>query len=266
MYSKRAGTLSTLLFIIIAAGALSGCATTGQGPSAKHDVVSNADPLQPMNRDFFTLTDTLDKYFMTPVAKGYVKVTPKLFRTAVTNFFNNLHYLNVALNSFLQGKIDEGLNDSCRFIFNSTIGLGGIADVSTALGFNQHDEDMGQTLAVWGTEQGPYLFLPLTGPNTVRNLPDYASRYFTNPLTYISGGLWLPISILDIINKRANLLQATNIVNEAAVDKYVFTREAWLQHRRYLIYDGNPPVEDFNQMFDDTGGDSGGNSGGGKTP
>ena len=207
----------------------SGCATTGQVQSTKPDVVSNADPLEPMNRKFFKFNETLDRYFMKPVAKGYVKVTPQLFRTGVTNFFNNLAYLNVVLNSFLQGKVEDGFMDSFRFVFNSTIGIGGLVDVSTTLGFKQHDEDTGQTLAVWGAGQGPYLYVPLGGPNTARNLPNYATSYFLNPLTYVSGGFLLPVSMLNVINKRANLLEATNIRDEAAVDKYIFTREAWLQ-------------------------------------
>jgi phospholipid-binding lipoprotein MlaA len=255
MIKRRHRSRLSLMFLFLALVLASGCATTGQGQSGKPDVVSNADPLEPMNRDFFTLNDTLDRYFMKPVAKGYVKVTPRLFRTAVGNFFNNLSYLNDVLNSFLQGKIEDGFMDSFRFLFNSTIGIGGIVDVSTTLGFPEHEEDTGQTLAVWGAPQGPYLNLPLTGPNTTRNLPNIATLYFTNPLTYISGGIWFPISFLNIINLRANLLEATNIRDEAAVDKYIFTREAYLQRRRYLIYDGNPPVQGLEDIFNDDTGD-----------
>jgi phospholipid-binding lipoprotein MlaA len=255
MIKRRHRSYLAVLFLVFGLSLASGCATTGQTQSTKPDVVSNADPIEPMNRKFFKFNETLDKYFMKPIAKGYVKVTPQLFRSGVTNFFNNLAYLNVVLNSFLQGKIEDGFMDSFRFLFNSTIGIGGLVDVSTTLGFKQHDEDLGQTLAVWGVQQGAYLYIPLYGPNTVRKVPDYASSYVTNPFTYVSGGLLLPVSILNAINKRANLLEATNIRDEAAVDKYIFTREAWLQQRRYLIYDGNPPVEGLDDIFNNDTGD-----------
>lgn len=255
MIKRRYRYCLSVMLLFLGMILVSGCATTGQGKSGKPDVVSNADPLEPMNRDFFTLNDTLDRYIMKPVAKGYVKITPQIFRTAVTNFFNNIDYLNVALNSFLQGKVEDGFMDTFRFVFNSTIGIGGIADVSTALGFQEHNEDTGQTLAVWGVQQGPYLNLPLTGPNTTRNLPNIATVILTNPLTYISGGIWFPISFVNYINLRANLLEATNIRDEAAVDKYIFTREAYLQRRRYLIYDGNPPVQGLEDIFNEDSGD-----------
>lgn len=211
----------------------------------------NPDPLEPVNRASFDFNETLDRYFMKPIAKGYVEVTPQLVRSGVTNFFNNISYLNVMLNNFLQGKIDDGLTDMTRFIFNSTIGLGGLVDVATPMGLERHDEDTGQTLAVWGTGQGSYLYLPVFGPNTARNLPNMATSYFLNPLTYISSTILFPVTALNVINKRANLLEATNIRDEAAVDSYTFTREAYLQKRYYLIHDGNPPVEGYDDIFED---------------
>lgn len=256
MINRRLRTCLSPLFVILALALLSSCATTRQPDSDEPGIAqTNPDPLEPMNRKFFTFNETLDKYIMKPVAQGYADVAPNVFRTGVTNFFNNLAYLNVVLNSFLQGKVEDGFSDSFRFITNSTLGIGGLVDVATPMGLESHTEDTGQTLAVWGAGQGSYLYLPVFGPNTVRNLPNFATSYYLNPLTYVSGTILFPVYALNVINRRANLLEATNIRDEAAVDKYTFTREAWLQQRRYLIYDGNPPVEGFDEMFDDTATD-----------
>src|SRR5690606_5704408 len=136
------------------------------------------DPLEPANRAFFTFNETLDQYLIRPVAETYVEVAPRPMRTAVTNFFNNLTYLNVILNSFLQGKFYQGVNDTARFVINSTLGVGGLFDVATDAGLPAHQEDFGQTLAVWGASQGAYLYLPVRGPNSVRDAPDLATSYF----------------------------------------------------------------------------------------
>ncbi len=237
---------AVLVLIIIM---LPGCATTGQQETTS-STQDNEDPLEPVNRASFTFNETLDQYIMKPIASGYVQVTPKLARSGVTNFFNNLSYLNVMINSFLQGKIDDGLSDMTRFIFNSTIGLGGLVDVATPMGLERHNEDTGQTLAVWGAEQGPYLYLPIFGPDTVRDIPNRATSYLLNPLTYVSGTILLPVTALNVINQRANLIEATNFRDEAAVDTYTFTREAYLQRRNYLIHDGNPPTEGYDDLFD----------------
>lgn len=237
---------AVLVLIIIL---LSGCATTGQQETTS-STQDNEDPIEPVNRASFTFNETLDQYIMKPIASGYVQVTPKLARSGVTNFFNNLSYLNVMINSFLQGKIDDGLSDMTRFIFNSTIGLGGLVDVATPMGLERHNEDTGQTLAVWGAEQGPYLYLPIFGPDTVRDIPNRATSYLLNPLTYVSGTILFPVTALNVINQRANLIEATNFRDEAAVDTYTFTREAYLQRRNYLIHDGNPPTEGYDDLFD----------------
>ena len=243
--------LSILLLLSVVAFA-SGCATTQTNGAG---ISENPDPLEPANRSFFGLNEALDKFFMKPVANAYVQITPQPVRTGVTNFFDNLSYLNVVLNSFLQGKFEQGLSDMFRFFVNSTVGIGGLLDVATPMGMEKHEEDLGQTFAVWGIEQGSYLYIPVQGPNTVRNLPNYATSYFLNPLTYVSGTILFPVAALNIINARANLLEATNIRDEAAVDSYSFTREAYLQRRNYLIYDGNPPAEGYDDIFDDNQSD-----------
>ena len=250
MLQQKLLTLTRSIIILILVSMASGCATTQTGEQ-------NIDPLEPANRVSYTFTDTVDRHFLKPVAETYAEYTPELARDGVTNFFDNLTYLNVVLNSFLQGKIDQGLSDVTRFIFNSTIGLGGIVDVATTMGLPAHDEDLGQTLATWGFEEGSYLFIPIGGPNTTRNLPNYVSSYFLNPLSYVTGVVLFPLTALNVINDRANFLEATNIRDEAAVDPYTFTREAFLQRRQYLIYDGNPPVEGYDDIFENGGGPGG---------
>lgn len=239
--------------LLLCAALISGCASTQSKPGVEGD----PDPLEPANRAFFSINETLDKYLIKPVAESYADVAPEPFRVMVTNFFDNLSYLNVILNSFLQGKFNEGFSDVGRFIINSTIGIGGLVDVATDMGMESHDEDLGQTLAVWGAGQGPYVYLPVRGPNSARDLPGTATSFLLNPLTYVTGVVLFPVTALGIINARANLLDETSIRDEAAVDVYSFTREAYIQRREYLIHDGNPPSDGYDDIFDeDTDEDS----------
>lgn len=231
-----------LLFVSIA----SGCAST-----QTKDTANNNDQLEPFNRVSFNFNDTLDRYILKPIAEPYSKYTPEVYRRGITNFFDNLAYLNVVLNSFLQGKFGQALSDAARFIVNSTIGVAGLGDIATSMGLEKHDEDLGQTLATWGVGQGSYLYIPLDGPNTIRKAPDFASSTLLNPLFYVTSAILYPVSALNIINKRANLLEATNLRDEAAIEPYTFTREAYLQRRKHLIYDGNPPLEGYDDIFGD---------------
>ena len=236
-----------LMFTVLAGG----CATTPV-------TADNPDPLEPANRTFYSINDTLDKAILKPVAETYADVTPQTVRDSITNFFDNLSYLNVALNSFLQGKFDQGLADTIRFAYNSTFGVAGLFDIATPIGMPAHNEDFGQTLATWGIGEGTYLYLPLEGPDTAGNLPNMATSLFLNPLTYVTGVVLFPLTALNIINKRANLLEATNIRDEAAVDPYTFTREGYMQQRQYLIHDGNLPIEGYDDIFDDSNGEGSG--------
>lgn len=221
-----------------------GCASTQNEPGQ--------DPLAPANRVFFNVNETLDRAMLKPAAKGYARITPVPVRTGITNFFNNLGYLNVILNDFLQGKFDQGVNDSLRFIFNSTLGIGGWFDVAgDDMGLPAHEEDFGQTLAVWGLDKGFYLYLPLFGPNTLRDSADFIPSTLLNPFFYASGPVLFPLNAVNAINTRANLLEASNIRDEAALDPYAFTREAYLQQREFLIYDGNPPLSDYEDIFEE---------------
>ena len=227
----------------LAAVALAGCATQ-RSPSPR-------DPLEPMNRATFEFNDTADKFVFKPVAEGYRAVLPDVVRTGVRNFFSNLRDPWIAVNQLLQGKVELALSDSWRFIVNSTFGIGGVMDVATDMRLPKHNEDFGQTLGVWGLDTGPYLVIPIWGPSSVRDgVGLIADAYAFLPW-------WIPdwldfqhrvawqnsLTALDFVNIRANLLDATNILEEAALDRYAFVRDAYFQRRRNLIYDGNPPPE-----------------------
>lgn len=210
-----------------------------------------SDPLEGFNRPVYKFNDGLDKYVMQPIAEGYVAITPKPVRTGITNFFDNLTYINVILNDILQAKFEQAVNDMARMFINSTIGVAGLFDPASSVGLVKNDEDLGQTLGVWGAGEGAYLVLPLYGPNSLRDAPDLASSAATNPLTYFAFAVSAPFTAMNLVNTRANLLDATRFRDEAALDPYAFTREAYRQHRVALIYDGNPPVEDLDQFFDE---------------
>jgi len=239
-------SLSKHLVFIAILSITAGCATTQTS-----DDIGDADPFEETNRAFFNFTETLDKHLIKPVAEKYVEVTPVVVRTSVTNFFDNLAYLNVILNDFLQGKFDQGIGDMLRFSYNSIFGIAGLFDVSTGIGMPEHDEDFGQTLAVWGFDKGSYLYIPLFGPNTVRDSTDIATSTYTNPFFYLSNAILWPFTVVNAVNTRANLLEASNIRDEAALDPYTFTREAYLQQREYKIYDGNPPVSGYDDIFNE---------------
>ncbi len=228
---KRASTLCSLLLL----GILSACATPQ----------NHYDPLEGMNRVTDKFNDGLDRITLKPLAKGYQYVTPKPLQTGVSNFFDNSTYLNTVLNDFLQGKGSQGFHDLGRFLTNTTLGIGGLFDVATSAGMEKHNEDLGQTLAVWGASQGAYIVYPVLGPNSVRKTPDFITATATDALFWASFVLnpyiSIPLTVLKYVDKRARLLEASNMRDELALDPYIFTREAWMQNRQYLIYDGNPP-------------------------
>lgn len=239
----------TVVLTILCCLLVGGCATT-KGTATQDTSERNIDPIEPANRVFYSINETLDEMLIKPVAGTYAYVTPDPVRQSISNFFSNLGYLNVILNSFLQGKGEQGWSDTSRFLINSTLGIGGLFDVADDMGFPSHEEDLGQTLAVWGVDQGAYLYLPIAGPRTVRHTPDIASSTLTNPLFYVTSSILYPVTALGVISKRAELLEATRMRDEAALDAYLFTREAYLQRRNYLIYDGNPPIAGYDAIFD----------------
>ena len=226
--------LGVALVTLILVGPLSGCVSNTQ----------DNDPFEGVNRFIYNFNDGLDKNFIKPAAEAYVKVTPKIVRTGVTNFFDNASYVNVIANDLLQGKVKQAWDDTGRFVVNSTIGIGGLFDPASGSGLVKHDEDLGQTFGKWGFGEGAYLVLPLFGPNSVRDAPDLVTSAFLSPFYYLSSTITFPLGALNAVNKRANYLEATRILHEAALDPYSFTREAYRQSREYLIYDGNPPNEE----------------------
>ena len=227
------------ILILTIAMLINGCTTT---PIKKDDV----DPFEGFNRKIYRFNVIIDENIAKPIADGYTKITPQAVQNRVTDFFENLFYINVFLNQFLQGKIEQGLLDTARFVFNSTFGVFGLFDIATGLGLKENEEDFGQTLAVWGVAQGPYLMLPFLGPFTLRKTPDLALTVVTNPLFYVDNlAVTIPVTAVGFIDLRARAEGAIQFVNEAAIDPYLFMREAFLQRREYLIFDGNPPVDDL---------------------
>jgi len=242
MHLKYGSKASLFLIIILATLTAGGCATTNHAGNGH-------DPLEGPNRAFFDFNESLDKNFFRPVVKSYIEYTPQPLQNGISNFFDNLTYLNVALNEFLQGKLAHGVSDIARFLVNSTLGLGGLVDVATGMGMEEHDEDLGQTFGAWGAGEGSYLVIPLIGPNSIRDVPDQIISAFLNPLFYLEiGPAAIPLGVLGAIDKRARLENAVRIRDSAALDPYIFTREAYRQRRTYLIYDGNPPVSQFDEL------------------
>lgn len=241
LFSARVWMRACLL--AVCAVSLAACATVPDQGRAE-----TKDPYEDWNRKFYAFNDALDKNILAPVARGYVHVTPAPARTGIHNFFDNLGYPQVFINDFLQGKVERGFEDTGRFIINSTFGLGGLIDFAGGLGFNRNDEDFGQTFAVWGMGSGPYLELPFLGPNTGRDALGIPPKTVTGVLFYADFAVSFPLRMVELIDTRSGLESAIKIRDETALDPYIFQREAYLQRRRHLIYDGNPPPEDFEPL------------------
>lgn len=217
----------------------SGCASLSAPVPGR--TASAADPLEGLNRATFAFNEALDKVFFKPVAQGYEAVVPPVFRGMVTNFFGNLADAWTSVNQLAQGKPVMAFKDASRVVINSFFGFGGIADVASEMGIEKSREDFGQTLGVWGMPAGPYLVLPVFGPSSVRDAAALPVDFFGDPVLYQSDGARLSLGVGRLINLRANLLPAERVTNSIALDKYSFFRDAYLQRRRSLVYDGNPP-------------------------
>lgn len=209
-----------------------------------------ADPWQGFNRAMFAFNDVTDRYLLRPLAKGYVFVTPRFVRKGVDNVFDNVTEVPNILNGVLQGKGKQAANDTGRFLVNSTVGLAGLFDVAQHMGLAENDgEDFGQTLAVWGVGQGPYIVLPFFGPSTLRDSLATPVNIYSDPRAYIDH---VPtrntVSGFSLLNTRANLL---DLERHITGDRYTFIRDAYLQRRQFLIHDGE--VEDDFGLGDDFG-------------
>jgi phospholipid-binding lipoprotein MlaA len=218
-------------------------AATSLGAHAAEDELG--DPLERANRASHRISLFLDKAVFGPAARIYVRVTPSVVRIGITNFLDNLTYPNVILNDFLQGKIDQGLQDSVRFVVNTTFGLAGLIDFASGMGLERHDEDLGQTLAVWGVKEIAYLDLPGLGPNSVRDIGGIPLAWQTSLIALADiSGLGIPVAILGAVNARANANEMIAFRDRVALDSYVFTREAYRRRRSHLISDGEAPEDD----------------------
>ena len=222
---------------LVALVALQGCAT-----------VANPDPRDPMesfNRAMFGFNDRVDAAVIKPVAKGYRAVTPDWLRKGVGNFFNNLEDVWSAVNNALQGRGQEFGDSVGRVMVNTTVGLLGVFDVASDLNIDRRTADFGQTLGRWGVPPGPYVVLPIMGPRTLREVAALPVD-LQGELVYNIGDqdtrTWLPI--LDAVDLRAKYLNASDVLEGAALDSYTFRRDAYLQRQRNIQYDGNPPEED----------------------
>ena len=221
-----------LLLALLLTGA-AGCATTGN---------DSRDPLEGFNRAMYSFNDGFDEAIGKPVSTAYRNVLPSPVRTGVRNFFANIADLWIGANNLLQGKPADAITDWVRFAFNSTIGLFGLIDVASDIGIEKHDEDFGQTFGRWGVADGAYLVWPFLGSSSVRDSAGLIFDIGLDPvLQHEPVRVRNAMTILRATGKRADLLDASRILEEAALDKYVFQRDAYLQRRRNLVHDGNPP-------------------------
>jgi phospholipid-binding lipoprotein MlaA len=244
--SRRLAAWAALVFGLVM---LQGCSTLGARTAG-----DKVDPWENWNRKVFTFNEKLDEKVLKPVAVGYSNVVPRPVRNSVDNFFGNFGDAWSAVNNFLQGKFGNGFHDVVRFGTNTVFGLGGTLDVATEFGLDHQYEDFGQTLGTWGFGPGAYVVWPLLGPSSVREsiaLP--FDRAVSPALVIHDGAVKWEITGLQIVNTRAGLLGASKVLDDIALDKYTFIRDAYLQRRRSLVYDGEepPPKDDGNKPQDD---------------
>jgi phospholipid-binding lipoprotein MlaA len=229
MLAKTALLLTTSLVI-------TGCAANGDP----------RDPLEPMNRAIHRFNEGVDRTILIPVAKGYKKVTPDVAETGIRNFFSNLDDVTVVANDILQLKPEQTSRDFMRLMFNSTFGMFGLLDVASEMGLKKHNEDFGQTMGRWGAGSGPYLVLPFIGPSNLRDTAGFAidSRHTDLVRNHDDVATRNPVMVLRLVARRAELLEAKQAVDAAALDNYEFTRDFYLERRKGLVFDGKPPLED----------------------
>jgi phospholipid-binding lipoprotein MlaA len=225
--------LRNLGFALLLTGA-AGCATTNGGDPR--------DPLEGFNRSMYSFNDGFDQAIGRPVASAYRDVLPSPVRTGVRNFFANIADLWIGANNLLQGKPVDAVTDWSRFAINTTVGIFGLIDWASDMGIDKHDEDFGQTFGRWGAGDGAYLVWPFLGSSGVRDSVGLVFDIVLDPvLQHKPVRVRNAMTVLRATGKRADLLDASRILEEAALDKYVFQRDAYLQRRRSLVYDGNPP-------------------------
>jgi phospholipid-binding lipoprotein MlaA len=220
---------------LLAALALAGgCASPGPG--------SARDPLEPMNRAVFAFNDQADALLVRPAARAYQAAVPEVLRVAIGNIVNNLLEPWTVVNQLLQGKPVEALAGLARFGLNSTLGLAGVVDLATPIGLERRQEDLGQTLGRWGLPAGPYLVLPLLGPSSLRDTAGTVGAYRLDPVWQdANGDQRSGFTFFFVLETRVRLLGSERVIEGAALDRYSFIRDSYLQRRRNLVFDGNPP-------------------------
>lgn len=213
--------------------------------SVPDDYRDPRDPLESYNRAMHRFNTDFDNALFKPVARGYKKIMPQPVDRGVTNFFNNMRDFTSAINNVLQLKLSRAGTDVGRILVNSTIGVLGFMDVASNLDLPSHKEDFGQTLGYWGVGPGPYFVIPILGPSTIRDAFSIYPDWYTQPIAYLGDQKtrW-GLAVLFAVDKRADLLGASSVLEEAALDPYGFMRDAYLQRRLNEVHDGNPPLED----------------------
>lgn len=226
-------------------------ASQGQGEyPAGNEAAPNRDKWEKFNRGVFRFNTGVDAILLKPAARFYKFATPELLDTSISNFFSNLGDVGNAFNNLLQLKPRAAFNDSMRFVFNSSFGLGGFLDIASGMELEKHDEDFGQTLARWGVGSGPYIMLPLLGPSTLRDASARLSiDLLTDPVTYHDDAL--AIDALKLLDTRADLLSTEEAFNDLSSDTYSAMRDAWLQRRDYLIRDGQTNEQEQSDLIDE---------------
>jgi len=234
MLSSRQRLSVRLASVALCVVVLTGCAT-GTNPR---------DPFERVNRGIYDVNEAVDRTWLRPAAHVYRTAVPQFVRSSVSNFFSNLNDIVVALNNLLQGKFTAAYTDLGRIAMNSTLGIGGLFDIASEAGIEKHEEDFGQTLGYWGVGDGPFIMLPFFGPSTARDAVGRVVDYQADLVGYVDPVHDRNILFgLRILNRRAELLDASTVLQTAALDPYEFVRDAYLQRRRNLIYDGTPPPE-----------------------
>lgn len=224
--------------VLAASMAVAGCATTDP------EFADPRDPVEDLNRAVYSFNDALDRVLMKPLGQGYNAIVPTPVNRSVTHFFNNIDDVTSAINNLLQFKVGRALSDVSRIAVNSTIGVAGLFDVASNLDMPRYDEDFGQTLGTWGVASGPYVVLPFLGPSSARDAVGRVADWFTDPVHYIEDDtVRYSLMGLDIVDTRADLLNASRVLDQAALDPYAFVRDAYLQKRQDEVYDGNPPEQ-----------------------
>lgn len=240
----RHGLLAALVAL------LGACATVPPGkPGAAGTAAAMAsaiDPWESFNRKVYAFNDAIDEAVLKPVATAYRDVVPQIVRTGVSNVLGNIGDIWSAANHLLQGKLQDGLEMGMRVATNTFFGLGGLLDPATEMGLTRRSEDFGQTLGRWGVGTGPYLVLPFLGPSTVRDSAGLVvDRSANSQLLPLSSNEQYGLSALELLSVRASLLSATKLLDEVALDRYSFLRDAFLARRRDAVYDGAAPMENF---------------------